>query len=403
MFLRFSIGLLLLIKSTVSFAFSVEGVIRLSSVSNNAQPSFFDKGNGIFRSDGNDLLLSQAILSTQVDVGKSLVLHSVANAYSDGDKQLGLTQAYLEYRPLSPGVFRWSSRAGLFYPRLSVENTDVGWLANHFITSSALNSWIGEELRVPGLELSLHRSGRKAKSPWSFRFDLGAYKGNDTTGTLLTWRGFAIHDRQTLHHERVEFAPLPSVISPDYFNAPSWTEPFTEVDGKVGFYVGAQAQYVRKLDIRYFIYDNRANPLKVNEQRLYAWHTKFHSLATRYLMTPNLTLSLHLMDGATEMGSRLVYADFRAAYGAFSYTQGAHKYSVRLDLFDVKEDDLVPKDYNDSHGHALTINWTYRLSNNWQVTAEGIYTKHRFENRPSLAIADKQRDYQGQLAMTYRF
>jgi len=188
---------LCLLSMRAAIANSVDGLIRFSAIQNNAEPSFFDKGNGIFRSDGSDLQLSQAIVLAKLDLGQSLMFHGVANGYSDGDSKLGVSQAYLEYRPLSAGVYNWSTKAGLFYPRLSVENTDIGWLATHFLSSSAVNSWIGEELRVPGVELSIHRSGRKARSPWSFRFDMGAYKGNDTTGTLLTWRGFAIHDRQT--------------------------------------------------------------------------------------------------------------------------------------------------------------------------------------------------------------
>jgi len=196
---------------------------------------------------------------------------------------------------------------------------------------------------------------------------------------------------------------LPSVISPKYFDAPSWTVPLSEVDGKVGFYLGLQAQYLRKFDLRYFIYDNRANPLAVNADRLYAWHTKFHSLAARYLIDRHIEVSFHFMDGATEMGSRLVYADFIAAYAAVSITVGNNKYSVRVDSFDVKEDDLIPRDYNDSHGHGITANWTYSFTDNWQFAVEAIYAKHRFENRPSLGVADKQSDLQGQLALTYRF
>lgn len=381
----------------------LSGVVRASAVSNNAQPSFLDEGTGSFRSSNTDVLLSQALLVADIDIGKNMMFHGVANAYSDGDKQLGLTQAFIEYKPLSASKYNYSGRVGFFYPRLSVENTDKGWLANHFITSSAINSWIGEELRVPGVELSIKRSARKARSPWNLRLDLGAYKGNDTTGTLLAWRGFAIHDRQTLHHERVSFAPFPSVVGPKYFSAPNFTEPFTEIDGRTGVYLGLQGLYLRSLDVRYFYYDNRANPLIVNDLRLYAWRTKFHSLAIRYLINKQTELSGHLMLGSTEMGERLVFGEFSAAYMAISHSLGAHRLSLRLDVFDVDEDDFVVKDYNTSNGSAVTANYTYSLAKDWDLAVEAIYSKNSFTNRQSLAISPKQEDLQSQLALTYRF
>ena len=377
-------------------------LLRASAGLNNSEPSFFDKGNGIFRSHNGSLLLNQAIVASDFDLPGPLSFHSVVNGYSDGDKNIGITQAFFTYKPLSPNTYTLSSRAGFFYPKLSVENTDIGWLSKHFINSSAINSWIGEELRVPGLEITLSRSARKAKSPWSLKFTSAIFKGNDTTGTLLAWRGFALHDRQTLHHERVEFANLPSVTNPEPFNAPSWTEPFTEIDGRTGYYLGTQAQYRRQLDIRYFYYDNRANPLIVNEQRLYAWRTRFHSLASRYLVNKQTEISFHFMVGTTEMGKRQVYADFLAAYLAYSRQQGSHRYSMRLDVFDVKEDDYLPSDYNDSHGIAITTNWSYALSKSWSASLEAVYAKHRFENRRSLGVLPTQSDTQAQLAVTFR-
>ena len=393
--------LALLVSFSAFSKTTVNGLIRGSIVSNNADPSFLDKGTGTFRTDGTQLSLSQAILDVKADVYGDFDAHIVANGYDDGDRNVGFTQAYLEYKPLSGDVYQWQGRAGFFYPKLSVENTDTGWLASNFITSSYINSWIGEELRVPGIEVSFKRSGRRARSPWSLQIDAAAYRGNDTIGALVAWKGFGLHDRQTLHHERVEFAPIPAVIN--YINSPTWTVPFTEIDGKVGYYIGFKARYLRKFDIRYFFYDNQADPLILDERRLYSWNTRFNSVAARYLLSNNTELSFHFLDGLTEMGDFIVFADYTAFYAAVSHRRGANKYSARFDVFDVREKDFIPADPNDSHGVALTLNWTHTFSEQWQSSVEAIYNQNTLYNRETLGVTPRQDERQLQWAMTYRF
>ena len=50
-------------------------------------------------------------------------------------------------RPVS-----WSVKAGAFFPTISLENDDLGWTSPYTLTPSAINSWIGEELRTIGSE-----------------------------------------------------------------------------------------------------------------------------------------------------------------------------------------------------------------------------------------------------------
>ena len=233
------------------------------------------------------------------------------------------------------------------------------------------------------------------------QIDAAAYRGNDTIGALVAWKGFGLHDRQTLHHERVEFAPIPAVIN--YINSPTWTVPFTEIDGKVGYYIGFKARYLRKFDIRYFFYDNQADPLILDERRLYSWNTRFNSVAARYLLSNNTELSFHFLDGLTEMGDFIVFADYTAFYAAVSHRRGANKYSARFDVFDVREKDFIPADPNDSHGVALTLNWTHTISEQWQSSVEAIYNQNTLYNRETLGVTPRQDERQLQWAMTYRF
>ena len=72
---------------------------------------------------------------------------------------------------MSPGIrprtgrVSWSVKAGAFFPTISLENDDLGWTSPYTLTPSAINSWIGEELRTIGSEgiaALRHRRARHA-------------------------------------------------------------------------------------------------------------------------------------------------------------------------------------------------------------------------------------------------
>src|SRR6185437_6111030 len=56
----------------------------------------------------------------------------------------------------------WSAKAGAFFPTISLENDDLGWTSPYTLTPSAINSWIGEELRTIGSEGTLRWKSEKA-------------------------------------------------------------------------------------------------------------------------------------------------------------------------------------------------------------------------------------------------
>ena len=70
------------------------------------------------------------------------------------------------------------------------------------VTPSAINSWIGEEVKVGGVEATLSTMiGEHA-----CRLTVAAFELNDTAGTLLTFRGWALHDEKAT---LFGFQPLP--------------------------------------------------------------------------------------------------------------------------------------------------------------------------------------------------
>ena len=60
---------------------------------------------------------------------------------------------------------------------------------------------------------------------------------NDPTGSLLAYRGFAIHDRQTGYRDRLPLPPTPSLEPGGLFEQQApWVEPLFAIDDRPGYY-----------------------------------------------------------------------------------------------------------------------------------------------------------------------
>lgn len=381
----------------------ITGLVQGNWAKTDDSISYQNQGTGILREDRNGLAISQSFLKVNIDLTDSLQFESVVNYYQDGEKHLGLTQAQLLYKPIVNSKYKFRARAGFFYPRMSLENVEDGWLSPYTYTQSAINTWIGEELRTAGIEMSVVSPGRARRSPWSWELIGATYKANDPLGTIISWRGFAMHDRQSLHNDRLLFARYPTVVDQNLIFHPDYVEPFHELDGNVGFYLGAHLRYLNQSSFRYYFYDNLADPLEVNEQRLYAWRTKFHSFAFQHKFNQKTRIVSQLMTGSSAMGDNFVYINFDAWYVMLSHLQGQHRYSMRFDRFIVKEDDSIPADINSSDGYGLTMAWRYDINQNWQLGLEQHLNKNTAQNRVTLnqQISDDQ--HQSKLVVQFRW
>ncbi|MEW6367060.1 MAG: hypothetical protein AB1714_20715 [Acidobacteriota bacterium] len=291
-------------------------------------------------------------------------------------------EAYLSYRPVLSPYLRLKTRAGLFFPEISLENTGPGWTTPYTITPSAANSWIGEEVRTIGAEASL--VGGYLSNEFTFTF--AAYGYNDPAGVLLAWRGWAIHDRQTGAWERL---PL---IRPALYSRrghlPAYAtpfDPFREIDGRVGWYSSARWKSGGWLDTNYFYYDNRADPLAFDGSQ-YAWHTRFSNLGV-HLSTPgNLDLLGQSMWGWTMMGGPTprVYTGFYANYVMLSQTWGPSRFSIRFDRFwNTDLDHRGPSDDNGESGTGWTGAMIVNTTEHNRIAVELIHLRSRRPERDS--------------------
>src|SRR5207248_11116308 len=96
----------------------------------------------------------------------------------------GVLEATGRYQPISSRDCLWSINLGAFFPPISLENESTGWTSPWTLTPSAINSWVGDELRTIGAETSLlwrYQGGEAGL--------LGAvYGANDPAGALLADR-----------------------------------------------------------------------------------------------------------------------------------------------------------------------------------------------------------------------
>ena len=103
---------------------------------------------------------------------------------------------------------------------------------------------------------------------------------NDPAGAILSWRGWALHDRQTGLFERLPLAPLPNFLEGGLYYPVqgAFDEPFVELDGRAGWYAAGEWRHLDRSVVRAIHYDNRGDPTVVEDGQ-WAWWTRFDRIA----------------------------------------------------------------------------------------------------------------------------
>src|SRR5439155_23891523 len=150
---------------------------------------------------------------------------------------------------------------GLIWAPISLEYSGPDWHVTDTITPSAINSWIGEEVRPLAVELKADLSLGSHK----LSATAALFAANDTAGALLTFRGWALHDRKTLIGYRQPLPPLSELF--EYYQPP-FTHPLLDVGPgfakRPGYYLKLAWSPPVPVRLELFRYDNRADPEAVN-------------------------------------------------------------------------------------------------------------------------------------------
>ena len=359
-------------------------LLDMRAVRSDDTVSFLDRGLGKARYGSLDdrpatlLTLGQASFTLAFDVSENLGGHVQLNVDTEPSRvqdraRVDLIEGFLTYRPqLSPSV-ALELRAGNFFPPVSLEHPEQAWSTRYTITPSAINAWIGEEVRTTGLEAGVHLA--LGQSELTLRG--AAFGGNDPTGTLLAFRGWAMHDRQTGLSDRIPLAPLP-VLEPGqrFSRQVPWVSPFREIDGRLGYYVEGRWDNRRFLRVSALRYDNRGDPVSFDRHQ-YGWRTDFDHVAVALSLSEHVELLGQAMRGRTIMGRTraggwALDAEFEAFYGMAVAKAGRHRLAARYDWFEATDlDALKPIDNNDEYGYAWTVAYqfqtgeTHRLALEW--------------------------------------
>jgi hypothetical protein len=324
--------------------------------------------------------LSQAVVEwrPRLNFGISAVVSGQWQA--DTHPKLDLDEAYLKFKAPPSNFVRLSARLGYFYPPVSLEHGGVGWTTTDLLTASALNSWIGEEVKVGGAEATLqHRFGDHELSATA-----AVFGWNDTSGTLISFRGWALGSLRTGVRTEFGLPPLTPFLQPrqDDGTYPSW-----EIDKRPGYYARLEWRPPAPVALQVFFYDNRGDRVGVRDLQ-WAWETRFSSLALSWAPDSQTRIRAQALNGRTWMGySRPeVWVDvgFRAAYLMATRDVGEGAVSVRLDGFAARDHTQAKLDGADEHGWAATAGWRQPLSPWADLFLEAQQIESR---RPSRILA----------------
>jgi hypothetical protein len=282
-------------------------------------------------------------------------LRAVAEIRYDPQQKtvVDLLDAYLRYRPVSTTRWRWGVRAGAFFPPVSLENGEIGWNAEWTLTPSAINAWVGEELRVLGSEATIEWRGDVDR----IEFMAAAFGWNEPAGEAIASYGWTFNDRPTGLFDHVRL--------PNVFGSPGSTEysyEFRQLDHSVGWYAGATWERPDLGRLTLLRYDNDADPA-AHDATEFAWHTKFWSLAGSTQIGPVIILSQAMLGSTTiEPFGFISTTNFWAWYALAGIEQGDWRYAVRFDQFATSQPTPGNPPKTDEHGVALTaaVTWTPR-------------------------------------------
>lgn len=242
-------------------------------------------------------------------------VHLLARNDDDGSRRghAGIVQAYLE-QTVERGEHRLRLTEGAFFLPTSRENVDALWESPYTISSSALNSWLGEEFRPVGVDAAY-----TLRRAWTVGATL--YAGNDTFGALPAERGWKLHDHWTLLGEHVP-------VDPDYYTSIS-----AETDHRIGYAVRGRWTGRQAL-VQLTHIDNRADALEHGE--LLNWDTTFTIAAGEYTLD-DWTVAAEYGWGTTIVipdGTNAFPTDIAAGYILVSRLLEHGRVSLRVERFD---------------------------------------------------------------------
>lgn len=269
-----------------------------------------------------DVPLDDDAISAQVQVGIDWRpspwfgghVHLLARNESDRSKRgrVGVVQAYLDQN-FTRGEHRVRLTEGAFFLPTSRENVDALWESPYTITPSALNSWMGEELRPVGVDAAY-----TFRRQWTG--GVTVFTGNDTLGSLPAVRGWSMRDHWALLGEHLK-------VDQEYYTSVS-----AENDDRLGW--SARGRWNNdRASVQLTHLDNRSDALEHGD--LFDWYTRFDILGGDYAIG-DWTIAAEYGWGVTDIvieDEGRFRTDLSASYLLVSRRLANGRVSLRGDVF----------------------------------------------------------------------
>lgn len=302
---------------------------------------------------------------------------------------LDLGEAYLKFKaPPTAAGLKISARLGVFYPPVSLEHDGVAWTTPDMLSGSALNSWVGEEVKVGGAEFTL----QQRVGDHELEAAAAVFGWNDTAGTLLTFRGWALDETRTGVLGAFKLPPLSPFAATFQDNE---TYPFRELDGRPGYYGRLEWRPPAPVAVHAFFYDNGGDRTSEDSEDQWSWETRFFEAGARWEPAPDVRILAQLMNGETIMGypmggHRWFDMGFQSAYVLAQKRLGEDTVSGRIDAFRTRDRTFRAVDDNQENGWALTGSWRHRLAPHADLILEAQHVDSKRNARRLIGEDPKQ-------------
>jgi hypothetical protein len=345
---RYAVVIIACALATAAFAQPrLQGFLTGRAVSVDAPMSWAADGFGKFDVGGDEIVdVEIAQIGIEWAARPWLTLHADGIARREPSEtkgsDFGVLQAYADLHGK-----RWRVRAGSFWLPTSRENTDPLWTSPYTLTYSALNTWIGEEIRPIGIDLQY--------AP-NFYVTLGGtvFRGLDTMGTVLADRGWAFGSRLSVYGEKL---PRP--------DQELETRPMgPDLDDENGYSARIRFQLPERAMIQVARIENRA-PLLPQLKGQEPWRTAFTVVSAQVGTTSPTFVAAEWATGRTAVGfpGGSFSIDLDTVYLLVSHKRGTNRWTARADQFQIADDE---------DGTAITLAWLRDIGKQLRLGAEYV-------------------------------
>ena len=370
---RAAFALCLLIAAAAhAQTFALHGFGTARGVNASGPPSWLDGGFGrLSAGDGHTEALAVLQLGADWTPSPYFDLHASGVARrqaTHAGRPAGIVDAYADVRAIR-GRDTLQLRVGQFFLPSSRENKGELWTSPYMISFSALNTWIGEELRPVGADLEWRH---ETSSGMVLTAAATAFQNNDSLGALLGWRGWTIGNRLSVYNEVLPLPPLATL--PTFFSGQrsDGTKPFgRDLDGRTGYAARVRSALPERANVQVMHVDNRGD--RALSHGVYAWATAFTLLSLEIGRTDDTVFAAEYADGRSGMGFRgggWVQMDLHAGYALVSHRRARNRFSARFDHFGTRDRDHSAAETNSEDGHAWTAAWMFDVTPKMRAGAE---------------------------------